>query len=263
MRYKPYPAFFLMLVVLALFQCKEATNDFTNEEKLLALAKTYGYIKYFHPSDESASLNWDLFGVVASQKVSDENDLKISLSNLFKPIAPSIFLSDNQTAPKGEQSTKNDTTLKDIYWQHVGNGEHTIGPIYKSARLHRKARVLPESTDDFGYISQMLPKAIIDSVSGKSIKVSLKIKPSKLFTGFSNVFLDVKENGNEKSQRLTFEKSTNENEHTFSLVTQIPESVEKLRLLVVNAIQNGAIYVDDFELNIESNGNWLRLSDNA
>ena len=32
-------------------------------DNLVAFAKLYGYIRYFHPSDEAASINWNQFAM--------------------------------------------------------------------------------------------------------------------------------------------------------------------------------------------------------
>ena len=80
MQHGLFKLFCLAMVLPLVVRCEKVSNPISKEEKLLALAKTYGYIKYFHPSDEAADLNWDLFGVVASKKVSSEEDLNTSLT---------------------------------------------------------------------------------------------------------------------------------------------------------------------------------------
>jgi len=38
------------------------------------LAKLYGYIRYFHPSDEAARVDWDALAIYAAGKVKDAAD---------------------------------------------------------------------------------------------------------------------------------------------------------------------------------------------
>ena len=55
-------------ILLATCQ-SQTTKHFNKEEGLQAFAKLYGYIKYFHPSDEAAAIDWDAFAVYGAEEV--------------------------------------------------------------------------------------------------------------------------------------------------------------------------------------------------
>lgn len=55
-----------VLVLVFLTACSNHTtfNDPEQEKEidnLMIFAKSYGLVKYFHPSDNAASIDWDLF----------------------------------------------------------------------------------------------------------------------------------------------------------------------------------------------------------
>lgn len=58
-----------------------------------AFAKTYGYVKYFHPSDEASKIDWDQFAIYGAgevEKCTSDNEHIATLKRLFTPLAPSI-----------------------------------------------------------------------------------------------------------------------------------------------------------------------------
>jgi hypothetical protein len=62
-------------------------------QNLRAFAKLYGYIRYFHPSDEAFQINWDKFVISGVEKVktaADSQELGSILEAMFLPIAPTI-----------------------------------------------------------------------------------------------------------------------------------------------------------------------------
>jgi len=65
-------------------------------ENLVAFTRLLGYIRYFHPSDEAASVDWNAFavhGVRAVEGAEDAAALARTLAELFGPVAPSVLIS--------------------------------------------------------------------------------------------------------------------------------------------------------------------------
>ena len=133
---------------------KEISKSQTDSEKLLVLAKIYGYTKYFHPSDEASSIDWDSFGILASQRVLESEDLKGTLKELFLPIAPQMKIDrfEQESQASATIDIVDIDTLQHVFWQHIGHGQGSVGAIYKSARLNKAARVLSNSTNDYSGI---------------------------------------------------------------------------------------------------------------
>ena len=100
------PPVLASLVLLASFNAPSQAQVSQEIQNLRAFGKLYGYVKYFHPSDEAARVSWAAFaiyGVRAVRSIGDRADLRKTLDALFKPIAPTaqIFSSDQTPPPSG------------------------------------------------------------------------------------------------------------------------------------------------------------------
>lgn len=111
-------------------------------QNLRALAKLYGYLRYFHPSDEAARIDWDALAIYAAGRVKDAADpatLEAALEEVFRPVAPAMALrlsgEDAPPAPPSPASIADPSKL--VSWQHVGVGSAAGGSLYKSVRLNR------------------------------------------------------------------------------------------------------------------------------
>lgn len=129
---------FTMLMVLSLLlsSCNNPNKtDITTQQinNLYAFTKLYGYIKYFHPSDEALKIDWDKFAIYGCKKVlesSNEDELIDILKELFEPIVPTLFIHK-----KNEVLNKNDSVqqpidkynLKVVICKNVGNYYKLIG----------------------------------------------------------------------------------------------------------------------------------------
>ncbi len=126
-------------------------------ENLRAFAKLYGYVRHFHPSDESAAVQWDRFAVHGARRVVDATgpaELRSTLTDLFAPLAPAMqLLSADQPTPDPHPALlPADTSgMVLVAWQHRGIGLGAPGP-YSSIRLNRQAPAAGGSR--FGAVSQ-------------------------------------------------------------------------------------------------------------
>lgn len=140
----------------------ESPNKEQTTHNLRALAKLYGYVRYFHPSDEAAGVDWDRFLLYAIDSVKNarnHTELQKALEGVFKPIAPTIRIVSAQNI---SESLANDEKFtvppalvpfypKRVAWQYSGlNTIPTADGIYKSIRTDRAIQV--RST--FGVIFQ-------------------------------------------------------------------------------------------------------------
>jgi C-terminal processing protease CtpA/Prc len=147
-------------------------------ENAKAFTKLYGYVRYFHPSDEAATINWNQLAIYGSQKVSnskDQKELQANLLALFKPLAPSI-----QILPAQQKATINKETLQApgsgyevIAWQHSGVDASGRGELYQSLRTNRPAPASKAAAPTFAPIN-----ASLDAVplQGKEFKFKAKVR---------------------------------------------------------------------------------------
>ena len=62
-------------------------------ENLKAFTKLYGYVRWFHPSDEAAAADWWQVakdGTSAVRGAANSEELEYQLNDVFLPLAPSL-----------------------------------------------------------------------------------------------------------------------------------------------------------------------------
>lgn len=147
---------------------------------LSTLAKLYGYVRYFHPSDEAAGVDWDRFLLYAIDSVKNARnhiELQKALEGVFKPIAPTIRIVSVQNAV--ESSAPDDKFTippalapfypKRVAWQYSGLNTIPTDGIYKSIRTDRAIQV----RQTFGVIFQEVNAA---QYRGKEIRLTGTLK---------------------------------------------------------------------------------------
>jgi len=127
----------------ALAQDRSSVPTAQQLENVHAFAKLYGYVRYFHPSDEAAALDWDAFAVHGAARVRDARDaahLRQVLLELFSPVAPTLRVTDREDSDErvSELFPADTTDLLVVAWQHVGLGSGRANTPYRSVRTHRE-----------------------------------------------------------------------------------------------------------------------------
>ncbi|WP_022825557.1 S41 family peptidase [Hymenobacter norwichensis] len=120
-------------------------------QNLETFARLYGYVRYFHPSDEAAATNWDKFAVLGVEQVATaqtDAELQKTLLALFQPIAPTLQLVPASKSVVFKVKTitpPNPKNYEVISWQHQGMGQGNKQSPYYSYRLNR---AVPEVVDE-------------------------------------------------------------------------------------------------------------------
>jgi C-terminal processing protease CtpA/Prc len=153
-------------------------------ENLVAFTRLLGYVRHFHPSDEAASTDWNIFavdGVKAIEDANDEGDLARKLQAVFHPIAPTVrvFVTGKPPPlPRELAPNQNDPSLKVISWRNLGFGQKSARQsIYQSERVTVEApggNLPPNSPDpqkpfraDLGAgVSALVPLALFSDAKG-------------------------------------------------------------------------------------------------
>lgn len=132
----------LIVALFLFFGCK---NENKKIENMVTFVKVYGYVKYFHPSDEASQIDWNKFSIYgASQidKCKTKKDVIKTLNLLFKPIAPSIKFATNDMSFNIELNDIIPDSIEKYqltYWQHLGVsiGMDRKNQPYESRRINR------------------------------------------------------------------------------------------------------------------------------
>ncbi|WP_207420160.1 S41 family peptidase [Desertivirga brevis] len=119
---------------------------------LATFGRLYGYVRYFHPSDVAATINWDRFlyyGAKTVETAKNRQELEKKLNFLFNPIAPSVIISARPAFqfPQNALTPPAETQVQDIYWQHYGFGGSN-NQLYKSVRVNRSS---PDNIKSHGF----------------------------------------------------------------------------------------------------------------
>jgi len=157
-----------IISIILLMGCIRESRRIENQ---IIFSKVYGYVKYFHPSDESAELDWKsfaIYGAAQMDKCRSTNDVIQVLEKLFEPIAPTIKFSTN-ISDFDSTLTKPASTegFRYTFWQHrgVGIGMNNEKSIYESKRINRNngevnAQLFDDCPDVNEYTIKQIGKGI-------------------------------------------------------------------------------------------------------
>lgn len=175
MKFRLAPALALAAAVMSLFILSWGQKNPADQtvENLRAFAKLYGYVRYFHPSDEASQVDWEKFAIFGAEKVKKARDLKTVLEGLFLPLAPTaqIYLNGEPPKPVSVFLPKDTAGLKVVAWQHRGVGFGSANSPYLSIRVNRE-NVL-RTAMGAGTISQGIDAA---ACRGQDIKLKASVR---------------------------------------------------------------------------------------
>jgi len=112
---------------------------------LTALTRLIGYVRFFHPSDQTAGLanaDWDALAMAGVERVEaarDPRELAGALSDLFAGIAPTVrvlpFSASAKSAVDLSQDTGSGGAVRFLAWYYEGVDLHTSFTSYSSERV--------------------------------------------------------------------------------------------------------------------------------
>lgn len=203
--------YFACFFILLLGSHLKGQNELQN---LVVFAKAYGYVKYFHPSDECVDIDWNKFSAFGAQKVSNSKnseELIKTLNELFHPIAPAVkFTSNNEEEYNFESITpKNADEYMLMNWQHQGLafGQHPH-QTYQSIRICQPGYTgLRTKKNTLGRIFADYPEfgTLIDKEIGPSIYCKIPITLYSSTIGsypYSDKYIDFEKELNQLSENL-------------------------------------------------------------
>lgn len=254
--------FVFVILFQVVFTAQTKNSQLKN---LSAFAKLYGYVKYFHPSDEAAELDWDKFAVFGVAKIKDaqtDDELKELLKKLFMPIAPTIQIySLNEKLINRKEINPTETTgLEPVFWQHFGVGLSSESPLYRSVRINKMNFV----NDRF---QANTPGIIVQSISalpyrGKRIRLSAYTMTSVELTGQGQLWLRV---DREKNQQGFFDNMNdrpmkNEKWNEFEINGDVAEDAERI-VFGCFLSGSGRLWIDKVRLSYSDDGEkWIDIS---
>lgn len=223
---------------------------------LHAFARLYGIVRWFHPSDAAAEVDWDRFAVDGARRVVDAPDaraLRARLTELFQPFAPTVHIVEAGKSFPDEPALRPRSTAgtEVVAWQHKGYGDSTAATGYVSKRLHRD-RAIKRPGALFASLWQSLDAA---PFRGARVRLRGKLRAGlrargqlwlRVDRGDSSLFFD-----NMARRPVVSEAWT-----TAEIVGAVAADATRIVFGVLNPSQ-GSVWYDDLELSVQSNdGTW-------
>ena len=130
--------FFVLLGTPALVRGQ--VSDEVRVANLRAFAKLYGYVRFFHPSDEAQTIDWSRLAIYGARRVAGAptvDDLERELEATFGSVAPQVQIYRSGSPPPSREPFEGEM----VAWQHRGVGLGGSGGVYASVRANRVNRV--------------------------------------------------------------------------------------------------------------------------
>jgi hypothetical protein len=144
--------FLCFVLIIAFFTSPLHANNFDEHPKeltktemnnLVAFAKLYGYVRFFHPSNQALKTDWDYFavkGIKEIEQAKDSVELFSILQKLFSLVAPSMKMdwikNSSVMFANYNKEIANEKTGKIRYWKYKGNTQ-TAPWWFKAINLYR------------------------------------------------------------------------------------------------------------------------------
>ena len=118
---------------------------------LVAFARLYGVVRYFHPSDQVDDVrNWDqvvMRGIEAVRDAPTPEALAERLNDYFAPLAPTVLVTADE--PEGTAVFQPDTAPEELtMWEHFGVEADNSYRLYTSQRVRTSADNPPDNFHD-------------------------------------------------------------------------------------------------------------------
>ncbi|MEM1325693.1 MAG: S41 family peptidase [Bacteroidota bacterium] len=237
-----------LLLLFSLLSFSTFAQSFPSNN-LSSFAQLYGYIRYFHPSDEAAAVDWDKFlyhGIEQVNDIEKGNDLQNTLTNLFSPIAPTLQIYRVRKAPsKMNVPTKTDNSVL-VTWQHKGF-QHSERNVYRSVRLGR----IDPSTEPAHGLS-IYPD--LSNLSGKQFRLSTK---GKALSSTNTQIQLLTYTRARKTNRYKLPINSNDWE-TFQLVDTFEEGTLQ-GYLTIQMLGLGTAELDDIKVELKEGDEWQEV----
>ena len=244
--------FFLAVSLVFFSQCSK-NQSLKNIE---TFARLYGYVRFFHPSEEASKINWNHFAVYGSkqvEKAKNQEELKQILEELFLPIAPSLVIyhtREKKTFSLSSITPKDTTGMKVISWQHRGVKLSDSPVVYNSIRVNRKNKILVGY--GFGNIIQNYTAA---PFRGKEFLFKAAVKVQK---GSAQLWFRVDRAGGETVflDNMHLHPIQSDQWKTYEIKGNISNNAHTIAFgCFLNG--SGQMFTDDFQLSIKEKNQWI------
>lgn len=253
----------LSLLLLSL-ACIQLHAQQINQEKQVAnletFAKLYGYVRYFHPSDEAAAFNWDNFLYYGSKEVENADNTQIlneKLNALFNPIAPSVIIvptPDTNSFNLKQITPANQKGMKEITWQHYGMGNQD--GLYKSIRTNRTVSIKDPKRAKFAVATNAVDAT---AYRGKKFRLKGSLK-TEVTSGQGQMWMRIDCEGGKMGffDNMDDRPVKLKNWKVYEISGIVDQNAKQM-VFGAFLLSGGKLWIDNFSLEVEINGIWTKV----
>ncbi len=235
----------------------EPPRELTSQEEnnLTALSDIFGYVRYFHPSSEAQSANWDEFALLGVQEIesaNNTNELKTKLEKLFTMVAPGIKIYEkNKQIASKKRAEMPKTALKNvsISWIQDFSGLEVKDPRIKSkvVNVYESQREKPGIVLQSIEAEPLRNMKIVLSAWAKANTVGIESKGQLWLTIFDADKNVLKTLASEDTPIL------DNKWRKYTLSTDVPDNADDIRIGLV-LIGDGSIWFDEVIIEVYDSG---------
>ena len=227
---------------------------------LRAFAKLYGYVRFFHPSDEASSIDWNRFAILGVGRVAgcaDAKALRTTLTGLFGPLAPSVQVYGAGAQPRPAKLPGDSVTCLPVCWQHHGVGLSEPS-VYRSERTNRPKGV--GRAERAGVQQVVLPPR--DSAGIAKLRVRARARAEGIKTGDQPLLFAVGFSPGEDPEstmvRASVAPVSDAGWHQIEVETSLEPGQTQAGVGVIKGM-SCKLWADEFEAWVSSGDSWLKL----
>lgn len=250
----------LLLCLLAAAAVARGPSRADSVANVQAFARLYGYVRFFHPSDEASSIDWDRFAVYGTGRVAgcaDAKALRRTLAALFGPMAPTVQVYGAGAPVRALKLPGDSANCRPVCWQHHGVG------LQASSVYHNRRTGRPMAEGLAGQsVVQFVQLPAGDSLTARRIKVRARVRAEDAAAGDEPALLAVgaalHENPEAALERATFAPFSAD-EWQACEVEAVLEPGHTTVQFGVAAGTEGRAWADDFEAWLGAGDSWTAL----
>ena len=234
-----------------------ATDDLSHVqlEKLTAFARTYGYVRFFHPSDQASLLDWDqmaLFGANEVLNSPESESVETLLTRIFGRVVVDLEFYRGDQKPRPE--TKQVGAEEILAWQHAGVGIGRNG-LYRSARTNRIKIEPIGAAAPFGNILQSKDAS---DLRGRRVRFRFQAKVDRKcrLQGWFRVDRESKKRG--LFDNMSDRPITNTEWDEFELSGIVDDDAKQITFGVM-MFGTGSGLIDDAKLEVSDGDQWTEI----
>ncbi|HUH27369.1 S41 family peptidase [Gelidibacter sp.] len=251
----------IILLCAILFVSASHSQQQEKIDHLKTFAKAYGYVKYFHPSNEASEIDWNKFAALGAHEIlkcHNRKEVIATLNSLFQPMAPGVIFSNSKQNYNIKAITPSNTEIYEpVYWQHKGVSKdmYYYGQPYTSSRVNSYTEI--DESNGFGTLTLSIDP---EKYQGKEIKYTGWVKLKEGSEGTAHLWLRVDKSDKTRGffENMGNTPITSKEWKQYEIIGEIDELASSLFMGSL-LIGKGTLYLDDVHLYYKEQNEWVEI----